>query len=207
MSGHVELRNNANAAVPRIGDQVAHFVLRVVEAVRAHLLQLGKFLALDPEALVLREVPVKYVQLHRCHAIEITLQDVERNEVTAHIDHQSAPGKAWLVLDRNCGHGKAVGSGLHQLQKCLQAAHDSERRRCIELRAPGADLKRVGFILAEFLHFLTCTFAVNHQLGLSRIRHLHVQRRHASLASKVIQEEFNRTPQMHIRVAADSHRE
>ena len=149
---------------------------------------------------------MKYIQLDRCHAVQIALQNIERNEVAAHVDHQSAPGKPRFVLNRNCRYGKAIGSGLYQLQKCLQPVHDSERRHCIELRSRGADLKRIRFVLAEFRYSFACAFAMNDQLGLSCIRHLHVQRRHARLASKAIQESFDGMLQLQIRVAADSDR-
>ena len=96
---------------------------------------------------------------------------------------------------------------MHQLQKGLQPAHDSERRRCIELRTRRANLKRVRFILTEFLYGFTCVLRVNDQLGLSCIRHLHVQRRHAGLAAEVIQEALNRPLQLHIGGTADSNRE
>ena len=105
---HIEFRNHANAALARVRNQIANFVLRVVQAIRAHFLQLGKFLALDAEALVVRKMPVKYVQLHRGHAVEIALEHIERDKVAADVDHQSAPGKARAVVDRNRRHGKAL---------------------------------------------------------------------------------------------------
>ena len=52
MARSVELRKNADTAVVGVGDQFANLVLGVVQTVRAHLVQLGKALALDPEALV-----------------------------------------------------------------------------------------------------------------------------------------------------------
>ena len=130
-----------------------------------------------------------------------------RNEVAAHVDHQSAPGEARFVLNRDRWHGEAVGSGLHQLQKCFQPAHDSERRRCIKLRASGTDLKRIGFVFPEFLHGLAGTFTMNDQFGLSCIRNLHIERRHAHLASKIIKKACDRTLHEYIGRAPDSDRE
>jgi len=34
-------------------------------------MQLGKFLALDTETLVLRQVPVENIQFHRRHAVKV----------------------------------------------------------------------------------------------------------------------------------------
>ena len=135
MARHIEFRDHADATLARVRNQVADFVLRVEQAVRTHVLQLGKFLALDAEALVFRKMPVKDVQLHCRHAVEVALENVERDKVAAHVDHQSAPGKARAVFDGNCGHGEALARGLHQLQKSLQSAHDAERSRRAQ---PGA---------------------------------------------------------------------
>ena len=35
VAGHIEFGNDANAAITRVTDEVAHFILRVVETVRA----------------------------------------------------------------------------------------------------------------------------------------------------------------------------
>ncbi len=91
---HIEFRNDANAALARIRDHAADFILGVVKPIRTHALQLGEFLALNPETLIFREMPVEYVQLHRRHAIQISLQDVERDKVAADINHQSTPGES-----------------------------------------------------------------------------------------------------------------
>src|ERR1700677_261602 len=119
-------------------------------------------------------MPVKYVQLYCGHAVQVALQRIERDEVASNVDHQSTPGKPRLVLNGNCRSNKAVGGSLYQLQKCLQPAHDSESRRCFELRTRCADLQRVRFIFTEFLYCLSLVFAVNDQRGLSRVGYLHV---------------------------------
>src|SRR5580692_10834948 len=99
--------------------------------IRASELKVRSLLTFNSEALIIGEMPVKYIQLHGGHAIQVALQDVERNEVAADVDHQSAPGKARFVVNRNCRRGEAFGSSLYQLQKRLQPAHDSERRHCV----------------------------------------------------------------------------
>src|ERR1700746_210516 len=47
VTGHIEFRNYANATVQRVLDHIADLVLRVIQAVRSHFVQLGKALALD----------------------------------------------------------------------------------------------------------------------------------------------------------------
>ncbi len=66
---HIELRYNAHPAIPRVGDHIANFFLRVVHPFRACTLQLRKFLALRAKSLVVRNVPVENVQFHRFHSI------------------------------------------------------------------------------------------------------------------------------------------
>src|SRR6185312_6355022 len=72
VSGDVELRNNANAAIARIRNHFTDFFLRVIQTVGTQLLQLGEFFAFHAEALIVRQVPVQDVQLNRLHAIEIS---------------------------------------------------------------------------------------------------------------------------------------
>ena len=59
MAGNVELGHHANAAIVRIGDEVANLLLRVVAARRTLAVQLREMLALDAEALVVGKMPVQ----------------------------------------------------------------------------------------------------------------------------------------------------
>ncbi len=119
----------------RVGNEVANFFLRVKHPLRSRLRQLGKLLALRAETLVIGKMPVQHVHLHRCHTVDVALQHVDGNEVPAHIDQQAPPRKARLIFDGDRRRGKSRGSNLHQLQKCLQAAQNAERRRRREFRS------------------------------------------------------------------------
>ncbi len=88
VTGHVELRNHANAALMCVGDEVANLRLRVIESAGTVFLQLWELLALDAESLIVGKMPVQDVHLHRGHAVDISSEHIERNEVTA--DSQSA---------------------------------------------------------------------------------------------------------------------
>src|SRR5260370_26978412 len=112
VAGCVELGNDPDTAIMSIGDEFADFALRVIEAFRSHLMQLGELLALDAETLIVGEMPVQDVHLYRGHAIDVALENVERGKVAADVNEQSAPGKAWLVFDGDGGHGKAGGARL-----------------------------------------------------------------------------------------------
>ena len=94
VAGHVELRHDADAAGAGVGDDVPGLFLGVVEAIGAGGSELGKELALDAEALILGEVPVEDVELHGGHGVEVALDDVDRLEVAADVDHQAAPAEA-----------------------------------------------------------------------------------------------------------------
>ena len=84
---HIELWHDANAAFSRVSDQIPDFVLGIEQSVRAHLMQLRKFLALDPEALIFGKMPVQDVQLHCCHSVQVAPENIQRNKVAADIDH------------------------------------------------------------------------------------------------------------------------
>ena len=63
------------------------------------------------------------VHLHRGHAVDVALDDLDRLEVAAHVDHQSAPGKARLVLNVDEREVVAVAIAGDELQQRLHAAH------------------------------------------------------------------------------------
>ncbi len=122
------------------------------------------------------------------------------------VDHQSTPGKAWTVVDGNRRHGEALSRGLDQLQEGLQATHDAERSGRGQAGAGIADLEPVRFVFAQFLHFLGSGRALDHQSGRGGIRHLHVDRRHPGLPSKLIEKKLDRPIQARLFVAGDRHR-
>src|SRR5882724_12812483 len=126
VAGHVELRDDANAAIASVSDEVANFVLRVVQAVGAEGVELGEFLAFGAEALIFREVPVEDVHFHRFQAVDIALEDIDGDEVAGYVDHEAAPGETRLVLDGDGGSGEAVRRDFNQLQESLQGVHGTE---------------------------------------------------------------------------------
>jgi hypothetical protein len=77
----IEFGNHANTSILRIRDHFANLFLRVIKAVGTELLQLGKPLALDAEALVVGEMPMEDVQLYRGHAVEIAQDHLDGHPV------------------------------------------------------------------------------------------------------------------------------
>ena len=86
MPGNIKLRHYANAAVTRVGDDLAHLVLCIEETIGAERVEFGKLLALDAKALVLCQMPVKDVQLYCRHGIEVPFENFHRLVVTSNVD-------------------------------------------------------------------------------------------------------------------------
>ena len=159
----VKLGHHADASVSRVDDQFADFLLRIVQAVGAALVQLWIFLALDPEALVFGQVPMKDVHLHGFQAVEIAANDLQGNEVSRRIDHQAAPGKARLVANGERRRREPVAGNVDKLQKRLQSMHRSKRCGCGELRARAGYFQYVGFVLTHILNFLAGVIGVDEE--------------------------------------------
>ena len=149
MAGDVEFRHHANAAVARVGHHAADLVLGVEQAVGALLMQFGETLALHAETLVLGEVPVKHVELHGSHRVQIALHHFERHPMARRIHHQPAPGKAWFVLDVDGRDLEAVLGQRDELPERLQAVQRAGTRWRLEQGALAGHIQRVGFVLAE----------------------------------------------------------
>src|ERR1700686_1514766 len=101
----------------RIRDEVANLSLRIKHAIGSRLGQLGKFLALDAESLIVGKMPVEDVHFYCGHSVEVAFEHVERNEVAADVDQQPAPGKARLVPDSHRGGCESGWSDLYELKK------------------------------------------------------------------------------------------
>ena len=145
------------------------------------------------------------VHLHGFHAIDISPQDVERNEVPADVEHQSSPWKARLIVNRNDRHVESVGAGLDQLQKCLQAVHRAERSRGVQFRAVRGNFQRVVLVFAEFLNVFAGVIGVNRQrrfaAGCCRR-----QVRESGFAIELLQEPRDRVLESRLRVAGQRDR-
>ena len=53
-------------------------------------------------------MPMQNIHLHSGHSVEVAFEHVERNEVTADVDEQAAPGEPGLILDRDGGNGESA---------------------------------------------------------------------------------------------------
>ena len=128
VSGEVDLRDNANSARGRVGDNLADVVDGVEERAVAGAVR-GRVLArqrrrgadgaearefrhprqIDAPPLVVREVPVEDVEAGRRHAVEERLHGVLSEEVARLVKHESAPaGGLRRVLARSCDRGLPI---------------------------------------------------------------------------------------------------
>src|ERR1041385_1108819 len=141
--GHIEFRHHANAAIARVLDYFLDLVLGVKLPLGRELLQPRKLPALHPEPLIVRKVPVQYVELHRLHAIQLALDYLHGHKVAGNIDQQSVPGEARAVFNQHRWSGKTFRADFDQLQKGLQPMQDAQRRRSIQMDFIGRYLQPV----------------------------------------------------------------
>ena len=163
MARGIELGQHADTAIVRVGNQTTNFVLRVIQTIGTHFVQLRKLLGLDAEALVVGKMQVQNVHLHRCHSIQIALKHIDRNKVAANVNEQSAPGEPRLILYRSCRHSKSIHARFDQLQKGLKSVKNAQRIGGVELRSRLADCQLIRLILAQALHLLTAMFQMDEE--------------------------------------------
>ncbi len=147
MAGQVDLGNDRDAAVGGVAHQRAQFGLGVEAAdarrrrrptragplsPRADLGQLGKALDLEAPALVVGEVQVERVELHRRHLVDDPVERGQRLEVPRGIDHQPTPGKARRIANVEQRHRDRTATravGAEQLRQRHRAIDQAGMRR------------------------------------------------------------------------------
>ena len=150
---------------------------------------------------------MKYIHFHCRHPVQIAFNNFHRHEMTACIDHQTAPRKPGLVLNDDCGYGKPLRRDFDKLEKGLQAAHDAQRRGAAQLSAGGGDFERVRLIFPEFLHFLSwviaahCEFRSAHVIAIANAE---IERRRPGVTTQVAEKNFNCLPQVAIGAVVQS---
>src|ERR1700678_613155 len=115
-------------------------------------------------------MPVKNIQLHRFHGIEVALNHRNRNEVPPGVDHEPSPGKTRLVVDDDCRGCKSPRRNMHQLQKSLQAMHRPEGIGRSKLYAVRRDRQLVRLIFPNLLNRLARPRSMNDEMRWSRLR-------------------------------------
>jgi len=123
-----------------------------------------------------------------------------------HVDEQTAPGEARLVLDGEGRSGKAVGSDVDQLKEGLQTAKSAERVGGVELRAGGIDFESVGFVFAEFLDLFAGAVGMDDESRFGQIVRRFAKQQ-SSLTMELRQEALTGAVETRLRVAYEGHGE
>ena len=181
---HVELGHHADPALARVSHHGADFGLRIVMAAGTELLQTRIAFALHAKALVVGEVPVEDVQLHRGHRIQVALHHLDRHPMARNVHQQPAPREARPVVNAHRWRLEAGGSGLDQLRESFQPVQRAIHSGGLQQRPFGRDRKLVGFILAQgWIQRATCR-AFHAQRGVRAGGRLAARNGHAGLARK-----------------------
>ncbi len=137
VAGHFDFRDHRDVQPGRVGDHLAHLVLRVETAVwlavavglpalSADLGQARVALDLDAPALVIGEMPMEPVELVVRHPIQHLLDQGDRELVAGHVQVHAAIGETRCVLDALRGHRKCrcmlQGQQLHQRLHTVELA-------------------------------------------------------------------------------------
>ncbi len=166
---NVELGHHADAAVGRVGDELFHLRLREEVPVRSLLVQRRIALGFDPEALVLRQVQVQDVELHRRHEIEVPLHDVHRHPVPRDVDEQPAPAEPRRVLNRDGRQIPAAAIGRGELEHRLEAAQRADDGGRPKRRAIGRHFECVALVLVGRRNRRTRAVADDREPRLRRV--------------------------------------
>ena len=170
MAGYLDFRDNANAPITCVGDQLGNLGLGVVVAVRAHLLKFGVFLAFDSEPLIVREVKVQHIELHGGHGIKVALQNVLGHPMAGHVNDQATPGEPRVVLDLHARRTESLRIESDELQKGLDSSQHAHRRGCRDASLSRPNFELVGFIFFDGLDLLPRVIAVEHERRFAGIR-------------------------------------
>mmetsp|Transcript_36102 Transcript_36102/g.75230 ORF Transcript_36102/g.75230 Transcript_36102/m.75230 type:complete len:233 (+) Transcript_36102:764-1462(+) len=156
MARHVELGNNADAAVSGILHHIANFLpgVLLLVAVGAMLWQLREGAAGYGEGLVLCQVPVEHIELGVLHGIQEGLHLRDGLEMPAGVDEQPPVREPWRILDmqRQARHGilscgEVETNQLRQRLQTVQSAPHGLGRN--DRGSINVHVQHVGLIHAE----------------------------------------------------------
>ncbi len=160
MAGHIEFGNHADSTVARVVDHVPDLVLRVVVPVGAELLQFGESLALDAKPLIIRKMPVKDIELHCRHRIQIAFDHLDRHPVPRNVEHQPAPRESRAIFDVNARHLRTCADQLRQGRQTAQRPGNAGR---LKTRMAFGHIETVRFVFPQFREGRASFAAINRQ--------------------------------------------
>src|SRR6185369_7562808 len=131
MSRNVEFRDGPHPTIRGIRDEVLNVRLRI-EVWRRTFVKLRIEAAFYSKALIVTQMQMENVQLHKLHRVYLALEGRKRHEVPRDIDHDATPHETGSVIDHHCWNGEAsrhVGNGLSQRRQATQHTHRSISRQ------------------------------------------------------------------------------
>ena len=144
---HVELRHDRDVPRSGVSHHLLDFVLRVMArldplAARGRIEQFGILLDFDAPRAQVGQVPVQDVELVRGHGVDEVVDEGQRLEIVARVEHQPPPAEAGIVPDLHAGDGPShvgdlfagVNLRRQELQKRLHAVEEPGLGRCAEPR-------------------------------------------------------------------------
>ena len=162
VAGHFNFGNDRDVEFLGVGHDIANLVLRIeiravllvgpilavfqigiigIGARSSHGRQFRIFLHFDAPALVVGQVPVEEIHLVISHDAQHLLDFLDREEVAAHVEHETAIGEARRVVDGNAGN-RVGRAGIEFLDEHVARQHFLDTLQTVEKAFHGAGLQR-----------------------------------------------------------------
>ena len=183
---HINLRNDVDESLRSIFHHFAHLVLRVIATInvivyasapRSHVGEARIALNFDAPALIVAQMQMQFVDFERAEHIDVFFQSFNTNEMTAHVNHQSAVGKSRLVGNRNARgcplhafhHTRALHLRRQQLHERAHATKQAFGCACHHLHSIGLHTQPISFLsqTACSVNAQCNASAVGHRNGVS----------------------------------------
>ncbi len=173
MARHLDLGNHLDMPQPGVLHDLADLLLRIeaapgarivrlaVAAVafppalpvlvgppRRELRQAGVTVNLDAPSGAVGQVHVQAVELEERHGVDLTLDELHRPEMAAHVDHEAAVGETRRILDRAAG-DLLRASVVRELQQGLHGVEGARRRPRRHRDPARRDLQPVGLLRGD----------------------------------------------------------
>ena len=126
MARQIDFRYYPDTARASVSHYLLHLFACVELAVTGLLLQFRIALGGKAPALIVGQVPVEHVEFGRRHAVELTQNVRQRQEMTCRIQQHTAPRETRYVGNAHQRQEGVLPVGLHQLQQGFHAAQRAE---------------------------------------------------------------------------------
>ena len=174
VAGHIDFGDDGDVAVGSVAHDVAALFLSIKTAVANTIVDAGittdhrsrapsanrgqfrVFLALETPTLVVGDVPVELVHAVQGDEVDVSLDELDGEEVARAVEVHSAIGEARLVLNHHCRQRNLATRLLHNRKRFsqrLNATEHSRSRLSANRNALCRHRQRVGFLVGFDHHF------------------------------------------------------